>query len=94
MINARRLAAADMWGSSRTPRRRKLIRAEFVIGAIGCTILGVLALTRANGVVWQLLGVWLVGAGVNCVPLALHTQSLSRRCRAERNAAERLARVT
>jgi hypothetical protein len=42
-----------------------------VIGAIGCTILGVLALTRANGVVWQLLGVWLVGAGVNYVPLAL-----------------------
>ncbi len=79
MVNVRRLAAADMWGSAGTPRRRKLIRAEFVIGAIGCTILGVLTLTRGHGGVWDLVGFWLVGIGVNYVPLALHARSLSRR---------------
>jgi hypothetical protein len=54
-----------------------LIRAEFVIGAVGCTTLGVLALRSGTG--WQVaLGVWLVGAGANYVPLALHAWSLSR----------------
>ncbi len=78
MVNVRRLAAADMWGFAGTLRRRRLIRAEFVIGAIGCTIVGALALTRGQGGVWDLVGVWLVGIGVNYVPLALHARSLSR----------------
>jgi hypothetical protein len=76
MVNVRRLAAVDMWGTAGSKRRRQLIRAEFVLGAVGCTALGALAL-NAGG--WQVvLGVWLVGAGVNYVPLALHAQSLSR----------------
>jgi hypothetical protein len=75
--NVRRLAALDMWGSAGTSRRRQLIRAEFVIGATGCTMLGVLALARGSG--WQVaIGFWLVGAGVNYVPLVLHAWSLSR----------------
>jgi len=73
--NVRRLAAVDMWGTAGSERRRLLIRAEFVIGAVGCTILGALALTGGG---WQIAaGVWLVGAGINYVPLALHAQSLS-----------------
>ena len=78
VIDARRLAAADMWGTGGSLRRRRLIRAEFVIGALGCTILGVLVLFSASSTAWFVVGAWLVGAGVNYVPLALYAQSLSR----------------
>jgi len=47
-LDVRRLAAIDMWGSAGAIRRRRLIRAEFVIGALGCTALGVLALVSAS----------------------------------------------
>lgn len=75
--NVRRLAAVDMWGSAGTRRRRALVRAEFDVGAVVCTLLGVLALR--SGTYWELaLGAWLVGAGANYVPLAVHAHSLSR----------------
>jgi hypothetical protein len=77
-IDVRRLAAMDMWGAAGTQRRRRVIRAEFVIGAIGCVILGVFALLTAGTVVWEIVGVWLVGAGANYVPLALYARSLSQ----------------
>ena len=66
-----------MWGAAGTRRRRRLIRAEFVLGVIGCVGLGVLALVTGSG--WMtLVGLWLVGVGVNYVPLAIHAQRLSR----------------
>src|SRR5574337_488292 len=68
----------DMWGTAGTLRRRRVIRVEFVVGAIGCTLLGVVALFRASSAVWLVVGVWLVGAGVNYVALALYAQSFSR----------------
>ncbi len=49
-----------------------------MIGALGCTILGVLVIFSASSMTWVVVGVWLVGAGVNYVPLALYAQSLSR----------------
>jgi len=74
--NVRRLAALDMWGTRGTRRRRRLIRAEFVVGAAGCLGLGALVLATGSG--WlRLLGIWLVGAGVNYVPLALEALRLS-----------------
>jgi hypothetical protein len=76
-LDVRRLAAADMWGTAGTLRRRRLIRAEFVVDAVGCTALGVVSLVSGSGWV-DLLGVWLLGAGINYVPLALEAQSLSR----------------
>src|SRR5262245_46721080 len=77
MMDVRRLAALDMWGSAGSKRRRRIIRAEFVAGAVGCTILGLLGIFRGSG--WMVvLGFWLVGAGINYVPLALHARSLSR----------------
>jgi hypothetical protein len=76
-IDARRLAAADMWGTAGSPRRRRLIRAEFVAGAVGCTILGVFVVVTGTGV-WVAVGVWLLGAGANYVPLALYARALSR----------------
>ena len=68
----------DMWGTAGTPRRRRVIRAEFVIGAAGCVILGVFVLLTAETVLWEVVGVWLVGAGVNYVPLALYARLLSK----------------
>jgi hypothetical protein len=50
--NARRQAvgAIDMRGTSGSLRRRRVIRAEFFLGAAGCTGLGALALaTGAAG---------------------------------------------
>ena len=73
----RRLAAADMWGTRGSLRRRRIIRAEFVVATCGCTLLGILTLLHGSGG-WIFLGVWLVGAGANYFPLALEAQRLSR----------------
>ena len=82
-MEPRRLAALDMWGTAGSLRRRHVIRAEFVIGALGCTALGVGLLITASTLVRALVGVWLVGAGVNYVPLALYAHALSRPGRLE-----------
>ena len=66
----RRLAAADMWGTRGSLRRRRIIRGEFVVGACGCTLLGILTLLHGSGG-WIFLGVWLVGAGANYFPLVI-----------------------
>ena len=73
----RRVAAVDMYGTRGSPRRRRIIRAEFFAGSAGCMVLGILALVHGSGG-WLLLGVWLLGAGANYVPLALAAQRLSR----------------
>lgn len=78
LLNVHRLAAADMWGTAGSLRRRRLIRAEFVAGAIGCTALGVYASVTASSTTWVIVGVWLVGVGINYVVLALYAQRLSR----------------
>jgi hypothetical protein len=69
--NVRRLAALDMYGTSGSARRRRLIRAEFIIGVAGCTLL--------SGSGWTIaLGIWPVATGMNYVPLAISAQALSR----------------
>jgi len=65
-----------MFGSRGTRRRRLIIVVEFVLGAVCGTTLGVLAATLASGFGWQIFGVWLAGACLNYVPLALHALSL------------------
>jgi hypothetical protein len=66
-----------MWGAAGTRRRRRLIGLEFFLGAIGCIGLGAFVLATGSG--WMILaGLWLIGAGINYVPLARHAQSLSR----------------
>lgn len=77
MLNVRRLAALDMWGSAGSVRRRRIIRAEFALGAVGCTSLGFLAVVRGSGW-WVVVGIWLIGAGINYIPLALHARALAR----------------
>jgi hypothetical protein len=76
-LDVRRLAALDMWGASGTRRRRRIIRAEFVLGAVGCACLGLFVIVTGSG--WMIaLGIWLICAGINYVPLALHAHSLSK----------------
>jgi hypothetical protein len=77
-LDVRRLAALDMHGVAGTRRRRRLIRAEFVLGAIGCIGLGVWAAVTASAAGWKLFGAWLAGAGVNYAVLAWQAASLSR----------------
>lgn len=78
LVDVRRLAAVDMHGLAGTRLRRRVILAEFIVGAVGCMVLGLLAATRANGAQWRVLGAWLAGIGVNYVALTLHALSLSR----------------
>ncbi|HYW27438.1 MAG TPA: hypothetical protein VE953_24920 [Terriglobales bacterium] len=78
LVDVRRLAALDMHGLAGTRFRRRVILAEFIIGALGCIVLGVLVATRAGSLGWRVIGVGLVGVGVNYAVLALHAVSLSR----------------
>ena len=48
-LDVKRLAVLDMWGTAGTSRRRRLIRAEFLVGVIGCTGLGVYVLATGSG---------------------------------------------
>ncbi len=78
-FSVRRLAAVDMWGSQGSLLRRRLILIEFLAGALGGIGLGLLTLLTAAGGIWIAVGVWLVGAGVNYLPLAVQRAvSLSR----------------
>lgn len=76
VLDVRRLAALDMWGTAGTSRRRQIIRAEFFLGVLGCTGLGVYVLLTGSG--WTIaLGSWLLDAGINYIPLAYQAQLLS-----------------
>jgi hypothetical protein len=72
----RRLAAADMYGTHGSLLRRRIIRAEFIAGVIGCSGLGILTLLWGSG--WLIVGVWLIGVGANYLPLAVEAHRLSR----------------
>ncbi len=67
-----------MHGLAGTRTRRRIIVAEVVLGAVGCVVIGLLTAARAQGAGWRVIGVWLVGIGVNYVVLALHAMSLLR----------------
>jgi hypothetical protein len=66
-----------MYGTAGTIRRRRIILVEFIVGALGCPALGASLLTAAAGPeLW--LDVWLIGIGINYLPLAIHGLTLSR----------------
>jgi hypothetical protein len=73
-VDVRRFAALDMWGSRGSTRRRRIIVVEFVFGSVLSLALGVLLLTLGG---WP-LGAWLLGIGINYVPLAIYAVMLSR----------------
>ncbi len=77
-MDVRRLAAVDMHGARGTTRRRRVILAEFLLGAVGGAALGLWALTSWDGAVGIVGGVYLLGLAANYVALALHAITLTR----------------
>ena len=77
-LDVRRLAAVDMHGLTGTPRRRRLIRAEFIAGALGGLGLGVWVAATADSTFSQVFGAWIAGVGVSYAALAWQAESLSR----------------
>ena len=75
-FDVKQLTVVDMYGTSGTVRRRQIIRAEFIGGAIGCVALGVTSLLLGRSVAFCLVGGWLVGVGINYVPLAAYSVCL------------------
>ncbi|MFC8520997.1 hypothetical protein [Streptomyces sp. NPDC057257] len=76
-VDVRRLAAVDMYGAAGSRLRRRVILAEFLSGAVGVPAVGVLVVRSGGAVGWG-VGLWLVGMGLNYLPLAVHAVSLSR----------------
>ncbi len=74
----RGLAAVDMHGAAGTLRRRRLIRAEFLAGAVCGIGLGAWVAVASATAGGRWLGVWIAGVGVNYIALALQAASLSR----------------
>lgn len=79
LVNIRRLATIDMSGVSGSARRQRIIPAEFIIGVIGMVGFGVWVSTNASDITSRMLGLWLVGAGLNYALLAVWAVILSRR---------------
>jgi hypothetical protein len=77
-LEVRRLAAVDMHGVAGTQRRRRLIRAEFVVGALGGLGFGVWVAVSADAVLGRLFGAWIAGVGVSYAALTWQAASLSR----------------
>jgi hypothetical protein len=76
-IEIRRLTAVDMYGAVGSRIRRRVILAEFVLGAVLGSALGALVLLTADGFM-AVFGGWLLGACLNYVPLSVHAIDLSR----------------
>jgi hypothetical protein len=77
-MDVRRLAAIDMYGTRGTTRRRRIILAEFVLGALVALALGIWLVTVASTLGGRIFGIWVVGVGLNYVPLAIHAIDLTR----------------
>ena len=78
LLDVRRLAALDMHGGAGRRLRRRVILAEFILGALGCTSLGLFGVIGGGVLGWRIFGAWIVGIGLNYGVLALHALSLSR----------------
>jgi hypothetical protein len=78
-VDVRRLAAIDMYGLHGTRRRRRIILAEFLAGAGGGLAIGLVLLLAGSHAAFNVaLGAWVLGIGVNYVPLALYAIQFSR----------------
>lgn len=77
-MNVKRLAAIDMYGAEGTMRRRRIILAEFLAGAVILVALGLWIVARGTSLGGRVLGIWMIGAGLNYVPLAAYAIALRR----------------
>jgi hypothetical protein len=71
-VDVRRLAAIDMYGTRGTMRRRRIILTEFVLGAIAMIAFGIWLVMVSGTLFDRALGLYIVLAGINYVPLALY----------------------
>ena len=76
-MNVRRLAAIDMWGTKGTLRRRRIILAEFLVGVVGALALGLWVMIATADLGGKVLGWYLIGIGLNYVPLSAYALRLS-----------------
>jgi hypothetical protein len=82
-MNVRRLAAVDMHGAAGRAVRRRIILAEFVLGFVGMVAIGIWMVVFTRSVGWWIFGAWLIGVGLNYLPVAVYAISLSRAGRLE-----------
>ena len=71
-MNVRRLAALDMHGTRDAKRRRRIIRAEFITGAVVMAASGAWLAASSAGLGGRALGLCIIGCGLNYAPLAAH----------------------
>jgi hypothetical protein len=71
-LDVRRLAAVDIYGSVGSRIRRRIILIEFVLGILGLVAIGVWNLADHPGTGGRIVALWLIGVGINYLPLALH----------------------
>ncbi len=77
-VNVRRLAAIDMYGARGTTRRRRIVLAEFAAGAVVSVAFGIWLAAYTSSLGGRLLGIWMIGAGLNYALLAAYAIALSR----------------
>jgi hypothetical protein len=77
--SVRRFAALDLYGSSGTLRRRRIVLVEFVVGTAALLVLGAYTGSHGN----RLWGVWLTGCGLSYGALAAHAATLFPKARVE-----------
>ena len=73
-VNIRRLAAIDIYGTRLAKRRRRIIRAEFITGAVVMVAFGVW-LAASSG---RAVGFCIIGCGLNYALLAAYAIALGR----------------
>jgi hypothetical protein len=77
-MNVKRLAALDMHGTRGTVRRRRIILAEFSVGAVVMTALGLWLVAVASNPGGRVFGAWMAGVGLNYAALTACAMALSR----------------
>jgi hypothetical protein len=77
-VDVRRLAAIDMYGTTGTVRRRRIVLAEFIAGTVGLVTMGAWLARASVGLGGRVLGIWMIGAGLNYALLAAHALALSQ----------------
>ena len=77
-MDVKRLAAIDMYGTRGTARRKRIVLSEFIVAGAGMIALGTWLVIAASGLGARILGIWLIGAGLNYAPLAAYAISLRR----------------
>jgi hypothetical protein len=77
-MNVRRLAAVDMYGTWGATRRRRIVRAEFITGAVVMVASGVWLAASSAGLGGRALGFCIIGCGLNYALLAAYAIALGR----------------